>query len=146
MGLIDRIRTGRYAPDTAPPLAVAGTVLSLYEAGRRIRHGEDELAVARDALDQLARCEDAALVEAIADAPELTGDRRADALLAGIAEHLVARRGISPPTWTAEPARFLDQFWFVSDVPGFRAIAIAQTPISLRRRGILWSERSLRRN
>jgi hypothetical protein len=44
-----------------------------------------------------------------------------------------------------EPQRFLDRFWFVSEVPGFRATAIAQAPAAFRRRGIFVPERSLHR-
>jgi hypothetical protein len=40
-------------------------------------------------------------------------------------------------------ARF--RFWFVSEVPGFRAIAIAQAPAAFRRRGVFIPERSLHR-
>jgi len=28
--------------------------------------------------------------------------------------------GIERPSWSVEPDRFLDRFWFVSEVPGFR--------------------------
>jgi hypothetical protein len=145
VGLIDRIRSGSYRPDDDPPLAAAGIVSTLRAQAERIVQGEPPLVVARDALDQLARCDDATLVSLVADEPRSTGDERADALLAGVADYVLARRGLVPPRWTAAPNRFLDRFWFVSEVDGFRAIAIAQTPISFRRRGILWPERSLQR-
>jgi len=44
-----------------------------------------------------------------------------------------------------QPSRFLDRFWFVSDVRGFRAISIAQAPAAFRRRGVFIPERSLHR-
>ena len=144
MGLIDRIRSGDYVPD-GPPVAATGCVRSLQEQAERIRAGEAALDVIRDALDQLGRAVDPAVDAAVAVRPEPTGDRRADALLAGIAEHLTSRRALVTPAWAGDAERFLDHFWFVSEIPGFRATAIAQTPISLRRRGILWAERSLRR-
>jgi hypothetical protein len=49
------------------------------------------------------------------------------------------------PAWSVEPVRFLDRFWFVSEVPGFRATAIAQAPAAFRRRGVFIPERSLHR-
>ena len=77
--------------------------------------------------------------------PTPTGDRRHDAYLGALAEHLAAVHGLSRPAWSVEPGRFLDRFWFVSDVPGFRAIAIAQAPAAFRRRGVFVPERSLHR-
>ena len=81
----------------------------------------------------------------IDERPALTGDSHADALIAAVGEHLAVERGVPCPVWTSEPERFLDRFWFVSTEPGFRAIAIAQTPVSLKRRGIFWPAGSLRR-
>jgi hypothetical protein len=53
--------------------------------------------------------------------------------------------GLRRPGWSVEPERFLDRFWFVSEVPGFRAVAIAQAPAAFRRRGVFVPERSLHR-
>ena len=51
----------------------------------------------------------------------------------------------APPGRSSE-GRFLDRFWFVSDVPGFRALAIAQAPAAFRRRRCVFiPERSLHR-
>lgn len=99
----------------------------------------------REFLDQASRVGDAELAELIAARPEPTGSARADALLAGVAEHLAVTRHVRSPAWTQEEGRFLDRFWFVSDVPGFRAISLAQAPVALKRRGILWPARSLER-
>jgi hypothetical protein len=65
--------------------------------------------------------------------------------VAAVAEYTAGLQEIACPKWTSEPERFLDRFWFVSTEPGFRAIALAQTPVALKRRGILWPARSLRR-
>jgi len=62
-----------------------------------------------------------------------------------VEEHLAAIRTLPCPDWVHEQERFLGQFWFVSTVPGFRAVALAQTPIALKRRGIFWPARSLER-
>ena len=66
-------------------------------------------------------------------------------MLGGIAEWTAVTRGFACPGWALAPGRFLDRFWFVSETSGFRAISIAQTPISLKRRGIFWPARSLQR-
>ncbi len=99
----------------------------------------------RDFLDQADHLDDAQLEALIQNEPEPTGEARADALLAGVAEHLAATRDLACPGWVLEPGRFLDRFWFVSEVPGFRAIAIAQTPVALKRRGVFWPARSMTR-
>lgn len=145
MGLLERIRAGRFVPDDGRALASPGRRLTLHDAGARIDGSEDLLLVVREFLDQAGRADALELAAMIGERPELTGDARADALIAGVAEHLAAVREIACPGWTSESERFLDRFWFVSNEPGFRAIAIAQTPVALKRRGILWPARSLRR-
>ncbi|MDQ3670892.1 MAG: hypothetical protein M3364_00420 [Actinomycetota bacterium] len=146
MGLLDHIRDGSY---TAGPAtrgeSLTGRSVSLAEVAIRVTGGEDLLPTVRDFLDQANRRDEAELAELIGRRPEPTGDRQADALLAGVAEHLAAVKSLPCPLWVREPERFLNSFWFVSDVPGFRAIALAQTPIALKRRGIFWPARSLER-
>ena len=112
----------------------------------RVRKGEDFRHVVREFLDEFAlRGDNRLRAEAIAQRPEPTGDPRHDAYLGALAEHLAAVHGLSRPGWAVEPGRFLDRFWFVSEVPGFRAVAIAQAPAAFRRRGIFIPERSLHR-
>lgn len=82
---------------------------------------------------------------AIEERPEQTGDSRADAYLGALAEHFAAAGGLDRPDWSIEPDRFLDRFWFPSDVPGFRALAIAQSPAAFRRRGIFIAAGALER-
>lgn len=145
MGLIERIRTGTYVPDLEPPLAAPGRRVSLRESAARVEGGEDILLVAREFLDQAGRVAADELEAMVAERPALTGVERADALMAALAEYAAARRGIACPVWAGEPERFLDRFWFVSDEPGFRGISLAQSPIALKRRGIMWPARSLQR-
>lgn len=146
MDLLDLIRRGDYVPDPGPhPGPHGGRVLSLSEIASRIATDGELLGGVRDVLDEAGRRPAAELSALIRERPELTGNREADALLAGVAEHLAAVKGLPCPTWVHEHERFLDRFWFVSKVPGFRAVALAQTPIALKRRGILWPARSLER-
>jgi len=119
---------------------------TLAGVARRDADGEDFRYAAREFLDEFALRSDArSREEAIAERPEPTGDARHDAYLGALAEHLAAVYALRRPAWSVEPDRFLDRFWFVSDVPGFRAMAIAQAPAAFRRRGVFVPERSLHR-
>jgi hypothetical protein len=119
---------------------------SLATVAGRVRSGEDFRHVVREFLDEFAlRGDDVAREEAIGERPEPTGDPRHDAYLGALGEHLAAVHELSRPAWSVESERFLDCFWFVSEVPGFRAIAIAQAPAAFRRRGVFLPERSLHR-
>jgi hypothetical protein len=119
---------------------------TLARVARRTRAGEDFRYAAREFLDEFALREQAeSRAEAIAERPQPTGDARYDAYLGALAEHLAAVDRLDRPAWSIEPARFLDHFWFVSDVPGFRATAIAQAPAAFRRRGVFIPARSLQR-
>ena len=111
-----------------------------------VRAGEGFRFAVREFLDEFAlRADDASRARAIAERPDPTGDPRYDAYLGALAEHLAAAHGLERPSWSVRPDRFLDRFWFVSDVPGFRAISIAQAPAAFRRRGVFVPERSLHR-
>jgi hypothetical protein len=119
---------------------------TLAGAARRTLAGEGFSHAVREFLDEFAlRGDDRSRAAAIAERPPPSGDPRHDAYLGALAEHLAAVHGLSRPAWSVEPGRFLDRFWFVSDVPGFRALAIAQAPAAFRRRGVFVPERSLHR-
>lgn len=128
-----------------PP--VAGRLsATLAGVSARVRGGEDFRFAVREFLDEFAlHGGDRSRAEAISERPQLTGEGRYDAYLGALAEHLAAVHGLERPAWSIEPARFLDRFWFVSEVPGFRAISIAQAPAAFRRRGVFVPERSLHR-
>ena len=80
----------------------------------------------------------------IVDAPALTGDRRWDALVAGVAEDIAYRHGVRVPGWTAERERFTDeQWWFVTSFPALHATAFVETPASLANRGVFIRRASL---
>ena len=68
--------------------------------------------------------------------PDSTGDRRFDALLGAIAEHLCAADSLPGPAWAGEADRFLDQWWFVAGLRSLEADALIHSPISFARRGI----------
>lgn len=148
MSLADRIRTGTYVAEAdaeGARAACAGRGVSLAETARRVVAEGELMPAVRDFLDQAGRLPATSLEPLLVDRPLPTGRPEADALLAGIAEHLALARGLRCPNWSCEPERFLERFWFVSRVPGFRAIALAQTPVALKRRGIFWPARSMER-
>lgn len=114
-------------------------------AGRALAGESFELA-ARELLDELALLrDDEQRRRAIVEEPRPTGDPRHDAYLGALGEHFALRFGIDRPPWVTRPQRFLDRFWFCSDVPGFRATAIAQSPAAFRRRGIFIAAGALKR-
>jgi hypothetical protein len=126
-------------PDSAFRQTLAGV------AARILDDGELRVAV-REFLDEFALLpRDELRARAIRERPEPTGDARADAYLAALAEHLAARGHMPRPAWAQERDRFLDRFWFPNDVPGFRAMAIAQSPAAFRRRGIFIAGGALER-
>jgi len=119
---------------------------TLAGLARRANAGADFRHAAREFLDEFAlRSDDRSRAAAIAEEPRPTGDPRYDAYLGALAEHLATAHRLQSPGWAVGPSRFLDRFWFVSDVRGFRATAIAQAPAAFRRRGVFIPERSLQR-
>lgn len=128
------------------PPAAAQLTATLAGVARRAVGGEDFHHAVREFLDEfMLRGDDRSRAAVLEERPPPTGDPRHDAYLGALAEHLAAVHRLSHPAWSLEPDRFLDRFWFVSDVPGFRAIAIAQAPAAFRRRGVFVPERSLHR-
>ncbi len=130
----------------AHPPPDSAFVQSLAHVSSRIRAGEELGFAVRELLDELELLPRPELIDrAIRERPELTGSAPADAYLGALAEHLAATRGLERPGWAVEPERFLERFWFKSDVPGFRALAVAQSPAAFRRRGVFIAEGALQR-
>lgn len=78
-------------------------------------------------------------------APPTTGDERVDAALAGLAEHLARRDGWEAPDWAFEPERRALHAWWVPQLPGLRVLALRDSPLAFRRRGVFLDPRSLER-
>ncbi len=83
------------------------------------------------------------LVLLLAAEPGDTGDRRYDALLAAVAEHLAAQAGLPVPAWAVSAERVVDGFWWVSDLPSARVQALVHAPAAFRRRGVLLDRHDL---
>lgn len=109
---------------------------TLATVAERARDGGAFMIAVREFLDEYALRDRPQRADAIVADPISTGDARYDAFLAALAEHLASKDGYAGPPWARADARSLDRFWFISDVPGFRAIAIAASPAAFRRRGI----------
>ena len=72
----------------------------------------------------------------VSDEPAPTGNVCFDALLAALVEYSCAVRHVVPPQWVEGSSRFLNKFWFVANLRGLEADALANSPISFARRGI----------
>lgn len=130
----------------AHPPAAGLLTQTLANVAQRARAGEDFQLAVREFLDEFAlRESEDSRADAIVEKPLPTGDLRHDAYLGALAEHLAVIHSLQRPAWSVEEDRFLSSFWFVSEVPGFRAISIAQAPAAFRRRNVFVPERSLHR-
>ena len=130
------------APTSYRPMTVAD--LASHITGAL----EEEARVRRLVLEFLTEFADAArdTRQALLEPePAPTGDRRWDAFLAALAEHLAFHDDLAFPAWTRSPERFLDRWWFLSNTPTGRAEAIVTTPASFMRRGVFIERRDLER-
>ncbi|WP_018349243.1 helix-turn-helix domain-containing protein [Longispora albida] len=100
-------------------------------------------------LDDLHGLTNELRLRALRDEPDSVGDRRWDALLAGVAEYASGLFGLAVPGWTAAPGRFLHRFWFVVEdvlgrpAPGLAALAFVSAPPALANRGVFLDGDSL---
>ncbi|MFC4107411.1 hypothetical protein [Micromonospora zhanjiangensis] len=80
-------------------------------------------------------------VDLLRDEPEPCGDERWDALLAALAEHLLAQVDLAPPGWVE--ARVLRRAWFPAELAIHRADALAWAPAAFRKHGVYLSVHDL---
>ncbi|MGH8931223.1 MAG: hypothetical protein ACRDZO_11520 [Egibacteraceae bacterium] len=119
------MRSTTYVRDTLATLA------------RRTLDGEDFFFALREWLDDLYGAFELPERQAMLDErPPDLGDPRLDAFLGALAEHFAAAYDLRRPDWSIEPHRFLDHLWFVAKEPGFRPLAVTESPAAFRRRGI----------
>lgn len=126
---------------------IVGTGQSLAEVSRRVREGEDVFFAVREFLDGVGLVSETGgdLAALIAQRPELVGDSRHDALFGALAEHIALRHDLGVPAWACDADRFLQTWWFPSSLRGLDAMAIAQSPVAYRRRGIFIMENAFDR-
>ena len=70
------------------------------------------------------------------DEPPMSGEDRADAYYAAVAEHLALKYRLPVPPWTANPRRFLDRPFFPAGLESLKATLLMESPIAFRRRMI----------
>ena len=80
-------------------------------------------------------------VSLVMEEPATTGDERWDALLAALAEHLLAQADLAPPDWAE--ARVLRRAWFPAELAVHRADALAWAPAAFRKHGVYLSVHDL---
>ncbi|HEY5104172.1 MAG TPA: hypothetical protein VII65_03920, partial [Acidimicrobiales bacterium] len=81
----------------------------------------------------------------IETSPQLVGDQRVDAAIAGVVEELCVESALPPPSWVDEPPRFVAPWWFVNGLPGYEATALRDSPFTLARHGVFVNEGALAR-
>ena len=95
----------------------------------------DTLRYVRETINNAAFVADSALDRAAFFAePSTTGDRRWDALLAGVVDYLASKHRFTPPEWTS--GHHVTPFWFVGSTPALHAYAYAHSPAPLAYRGV----------
>ena len=72
----------------------------------------------------------------LADEPPMTGDDRANAYYAAVAEHLALRYRLPVPPWTVDSRRFLNQPFFPCGLESLKATLLMESPVAFRRRMI----------
>lgn len=87
-------------------------------------------------MDSFERAAPARRAAMVAMEPGPTGDKRWDAMLAAAAEHLCFHHGLSVPSWSVDPSRFLERWWFVSPYRSVHASALVSTPAAFANRGV----------
>jgi hypothetical protein len=105
-------------------------------------HGDNDLyRAAIGALDEGMRADVESLASWLAPEPTLTGNARADCIVAAIAEHVAFHRDVPSPDWADRPQRFLRSAWFPVDTPFIRVRALVSSPASFARR-LIYIDRS----
>ena len=147
-----RIRAlANLATDSAYPRTSIGTLPAHAACLRKdLKAGRGpEVLIRRiiQASDDFASLTDTADRNLFLTRPATTGDRRYDALLAGLAVHLCRQAGLErTPDWTREPDRYLSRIWWfgaAEDIPALRARVLQESPSSMRARGVMFSAREL---
>lgn len=118
---------------------------TLVHVARRVAAGDELRAAVADFLDDLRLARGTSdVVNRISEEPPQV-DPHTDAYLAAIAEHIGMRHEVAAPAWALSSSRFLDHFWWPTQVTGLRARTIVESPPAFRRRGIFIGATALTR-
>jgi transcriptional regulator with XRE-family HTH domain len=147
--MLDRIAaaagmTVRATPQPDHRLGVVGLAQCIRkDLAADAHHSATPVRRAAELVARAGRTDDGDLLGMLAVRPPVTGDRRWDAFVAGLAEWLAVSRGHEAPDWAREPDRFLDEGWWVSAMPSMRAWEYAGSPLSFKVRGVYLHRASL---
>lgn len=126
----------------APPFAgLAGAIASALQA-------DDERRAWRlllQAVDDFRGSSPAGRAWMVADEPPLTGDRRYDAAIAALAEHLCAATSTPVPPWTSQTSRVVEPWWFPAGLPALELAALRDSPVSFKRHGVFVTAKAFAR-
>ena len=136
------IRAGSDSPIHRSRLVTVPAAAAAIRAG--LRHAwstADLLRVVREMRSNAKHLRGEADHTAFYAQPSTTGDRRWDALLAGVTEMDALREGRAVPAWAR--GHDLPHLWFVGSRPSLHAHSLVHTPSSLAVRGIVLDGASL---
>jgi transcriptional regulator with XRE-family HTH domain len=119
-------------PTRSRPVAEAASAIAGWLAAGRESYAFREVI---QLSDDLSREFGATRVALAAATPGFTGDRKWDALIAGVTAHWLAVDRLTQPEWLKDPARTTPEHWYVDDGAP-RSELRAQTPRELGRRGV----------
>jgi transcriptional regulator with XRE-family HTH domain len=149
---------GRYAEVVGVTVSVDADrkrTPSLEKTAEEIRHSlveygaDDAFRQVIQFLDDIKSCSAGDVRRATQIEPESTGDKRWDALLAGVAEYASRRARLPVPGWASAPSRFLRRSWFVVEdiigrpAAGLAVAAFMSSPRELASRGVYIDASSL---
>lgn len=104
----------------------------------------DRLRLVRQFIMDTDRLDPISLAASLADPAPFCGERRWDALIAGVVEDSAYRHGLRVPGWAMESARSTsEQWWFVTSFASLHPTAFVETPASLANRGVFIRRASL---
>ena len=119
-------------PTRSRPVAEAAEAVAGW-----LREGNESYAF-REVIqlsDDLARETGAVRVALTATPPALIGDRKWDALIAGVTAHWLQIDNLTQPKWLEDPARVSPEPWYVDDLAPREELE-ADTPPELARRRV----------
>lgn len=121
-------------------MTAVGLADELAAALRRAARLGEMLRLVRQFVVDVDRDPNASMIAA---EPATTGDRRWDALVAGVVEDVAYRHRLPTPAWTRHPSRYLDEWWFVTDVRALRPWALKESPPAVANHGVFIRRASL---
>lgn len=134
--------------DISPPRGTRRGALSFADLAASVasalRGGDEKRAwrLLLQAVDDFRGSSSAGRVWMVADEPPPTGDRRYDAAIAALAEHLCAASPTPIPSWTSQPSRSVEPWWFPAGLPALESAALRDSPVSFKRHGVFVTARA----